>query len=83
MGKSGGLYLTYTTGQQLPISVPLSDVRWRGSVISFRARFPYREYVMAGFSHASLTTKNKFADASAVVDSVLAGPALIQVDNRL
>ena len=84
VGRGGsGLHLTYTTGQLLPISVPLRDVRWKRSVISFKADFPYEENVMAGFSHAALTTKKGFADAGAVVESALAGPAIIQVDNRL
>lgn len=81
--SGGGLFLTYTTGQLLPISVPLSDVKWRGSVISFKANFPYEENIMAGFSHAALTSSKGFASAGAVVESALAGPAIIQVDNRL
>ncbi|KND91796.1 hypothetical protein TOPH_03468 [Tolypocladium ophioglossoides CBS 100239] len=82
-GNGSNLFLTYTTGQQLPISVPITNVKWSGSHISFQAQFPYSENVMQGFSHAALTTSNKFESANAVVNSALAGPAVIQVNNPL
>ncbi|KYK59150.1 late sexual development protein [Drechmeria coniospora] len=80
---SSSLFLTYTTGQQMPISVPITDVKWDGCTISFKANFPYTEHVMQGFSHAALTTANNIANPNAVVDCALAGPALIQVNNPL
>ncbi|CAM1503889.1 Fc.00g014800.m01.CDS01 [Cosmosporella sp. VM-42] len=79
IGKTEGLYLTYTTGQQLPITVDLEDVQWDGSVITFSADFPYAENVMGGFSHAALTTCRDFKDADSVVGSTLAAPGIIQV----
>jgi hypothetical protein len=77
------LYLTYTSGQLRPISVPISNVTWSGSTISFSASFPYTEYVMAGFNHAALTTSNNIASADAVPDTTLAGPALLEVNNAI
>ena len=82
-GDGSGLFLTYTTGQQVPIPVPISNVKWSGSQISFQAQFPYSENVMQGFSHAALTTSNKFGSADDVVAAALAGPAVIQVNNPL
>ena len=82
-GNGDGLYLTYTTGQQLPFSVKPTDVKWDGSTISFKATFPYKEYVMHGFSHGALTTTDTFANGDAVAESALAGPAVIQVNNPL
>lgn len=82
-GSGGELFLTYTTGQQLPISVGISNVSWSGNTISFDANFPYSEHVMAGFSHATLTTTNKFDSAEEVAGSTLVGPALLQVNNRI
>lgn len=82
-GNGDGLYLTYTTGQQVPFSVTLSDVSWDGSTVSFKAFFPYEEHVMFGFSHGALTTMETFSNATAVADNALAGPAVIQVDNRI
>jgi hypothetical protein len=82
IGKDN-LFITYTTGQQLPVSLPITDVKWKGDKISFKAQFPFAEHVMQGFSHAALTTSNKIASAGAVVQSALAGPGLIQVNNPL
>lgn len=82
IGKDN-LFLTYTTGQQLPVSLGITDVKWEGSKISFKAAFPYSKYVMQGFSHAALTTSNTYDSADAVVQSALAAPGLIQVNNRL
>lgn len=82
-GNGKGLFLTYTTGQQIPFSVELDNVKWKGSTITFEANFPYEEYVMHGFSHAAITTCNEFSDADSVVEAALAGPAVIQVNNKL
>ncbi|KAM5348644.1 hypothetical protein ACJ41O_008468 [Fusarium nematophilum] len=83
LGRTEGLYVTYTTGQQLPISVKAQNVRWHGDTVKLEAKFPYVENVMGGFSHAALTTSNKFANADAVVAKTLAAPGLIQVQNPL
>lgn len=82
-GDGSGLWMTYTTGQQLPIPVPITNVKWQGSVISFQANFPYQANVMGGFSHGALTTSNSSQNADAVVNSALAAPAIIQVNNPL
>lgn len=76
-----GLYLTYTTGQQLPVSVEIMNVKWCGSKIEFDAPFPYTKNGMQGFSHAAITSSNKFDSADAVVKATLAGPGVIQVRN--
>ncbi|KAH7302835.1 late sexual development protein [Stachybotrys elegans] len=78
-----GLYLTYTAGQQLPISVSIFNVKWKGSQITFEAQFPYTANVLAGFTHAALTTTNKFDTQDAVAGSTLVGPALLQVNNPI
>ncbi len=83
VNKTSGLYLTYTVGQQIPFSVPATNITWANETISFQANFPYKEYVMDGFSHGALTTTNKSATADAVVDVALAGPAVLQVNNTL
>lgn len=77
------LYITYTSGQQLPISIAAENVKWDGSVVSLEAEFPYEEDVLFGFTHAALTTSGKFADADDVVDCTLAAPGVIQVLNKL
>ena len=82
-GSGSGLWLTYTTGQQLPFSVPICDVKWEGSTISFTAVFPFREHVMEGFSHAALTTTDKFASVDDIPNDTLAAPGVIQVNDSL
>ncbi|KHN96045.1 late sexual development protein [Metarhizium album ARSEF 1941] len=78
-----GLFATYTTGQQLPISVAVTDVEWSADSVSFKAHFPFSEFVMQGFTHVALTTSNNFDSPDAVVQAALAGPGLIQASNRL
>ncbi|KAK8149473.1 vesicle coat component [Beauveria asiatica] len=78
-GDGKDLFLTYTTGQQKPISLEISNVKWESGMISFDADFPVSENVMNGFSHAALTTGNVFESADDVANSTLAGPGIIQV----
>ncbi|TQS32634.1 hypothetical protein Golomagni_07045, partial [Golovinomyces magnicellulatus] len=76
-----GLYLTYTSGQSKPISVPLKNVQWCAGEITFSADFPFEKNVLSGFTHAALTTANNFQSSDAIVDATLAAPAVIQVKN--
>ncbi|KAI9158470.1 late sexual development protein [Paramyrothecium foliicola] len=82
-GDGKGLYVTYTTGQLIPISEPVGDVSWEGNVISFNASFKSSTDVIQGFSHAALTTANGFATGDEVVGATLAAPALLQVARPL
>jgi hypothetical protein len=84
MNTSGeNLSLTYMTGQQLPITVPLKNVMWCGTRIQFKADFPYEKHVMRGFNHAALTKGLGFNDSMTVVEATLAAPAIIQVSDKL
>ncbi|TQV91024.1 COPII coat assembly protein sec16 [Cordyceps javanica] len=78
-GNGTDLFLTYTTGQQKPVSLDISNVKWDNGMISFDADFPFSENVMDGFSHAALTTGNVFESADDVTHCALAGPTVIQV----
>lgn len=82
-GDGRGLFLTYTNGQQLPFSVPLRNVKWQGTTINFQAEFPHEQHIMGGLTHGALTTGGNFTDPDAVVGAALAGPAIIQVENRI
>ncbi|KAF5001981.1 hypothetical protein FDECE_10783 [Fusarium decemcellulare] len=82
--KSGKLYITYTTGQQLPYSVKVENVKWVGEhTIKVEAKFPYSFLVAGGFTHAALTTSNDFKAPDDVPSKTLAGPGIIQVQNNL
>lgn len=78
----GKLFLTYSTGQQKPISVDVTGAKWDGLKISFTAEFPFEKNVMQGFSLGALTIGNNFTAVDDIVASTLAAPALIQVANK-
>nr|AFK23388.1 later sexual development protein [Cordyceps militaris] len=82
IGADGSkLWLTYTTGQQKPISMPITNVTWSGNNISFDADFPFEKNVMMGFSHAALTTSKDCECVEDLLCVSLAAPAIIQVEN--
>ncbi|KAI5917681.1 sexual development protein [Camillea tinctor] len=80
---ASGLFVTYLVGQQLPISVPVADPKWDGSVLTFEALFPFTENIMEGLSIAALTNASNFDSADDVVANTLAAPGLIQVNDLL
>ncbi|KAM3507426.1 hypothetical protein MY11210_007150 [Beauveria gryllotalpidicola] len=83
VGSDGSeLWLTYTTGQQKPISVPITNVKWNGNEVTFDADFPFEENVMMGFTHAALTTAKDFDTVDDIVSAAIAAPAIIQVEHR-
>lgn len=82
-GKGDGLFLTYFSGQLLPISEPIKNVKWHKGRITFDAFFPFKENVMQGLTVAALTTPNNFTAPAMVTGTTIAGPALIQVNDKL
>jgi hypothetical protein len=81
--KGEDLYITYTTGQQLPYSVKAKNVKWNGKSVSVKAEFPFEKLVAQGFTHAALTTSSDIATPDDVPAVTLAAPGLIQVQNSL
>lgn len=77
------LYITYTTGQQLPYSVKAENVKWNGNSVTLDAEFPFFALVASGFSHAALTTSCNISTPDDVPNYTLAAPGLIQVSNSL
>jgi len=82
-GSGSGLFITYLTGQQLPISEPIQNVHWNGNQITFEALFPYTENVMDGLSIAALTTSNNFTGPDDLPAATIAAPGLIQVYSKV
>lgn len=78
-GSGENLFLTYTNGQQKPVSLDISNVKWDGNKISFGADFPFEKNVFNGLTHAALTTGNYFKSADDLGHCTLAGPGVIQV----
>lgn len=82
-GNGEGLFVTYFTGQNLPVSEPVLKASFEGDVITFKANFPFNENVMEGLSIASLTTSGNFSNPDDVPAATLAAPGLIQVNDQL
>lgn len=78
------LFVTFTTGQQLPYSVKAEKVRWdAGSIVTLEADFPYNKLLASGFTHAAITVGEGFTNVNDVVSKTVAAPAVIQVANPL
>ncbi|CAK7565834.1 MAG: hypothetical protein SEPTF4163_003763 [Sporothrix epigloea] len=77
------LFMTYFTGQDAPLSVPVTDASWTGNVLTFTAAFPYHEYVMDGLTIGALTTSGNLSSPAAVGAATLAAPALINLPNHI
>ena len=83
-GKTGQeLTMTYTHGQLLPITVDIEDIKWSGHKISFKAKFPFEEFIMDGFSHGALTIGKGFTNLTETANAAIAAPALIQVVDKI
>lgn len=82
-GDGVGLYVTYLTGQNLPVSQPVTNVSWDGNKVKLEAEFPFSANVMDGLSVGALTTKAGFSTPGDVVKATLAAPGLIQVNDKL
>lgn len=78
-----GLFVTYFTGQNLPVSEPVTEASFVGNVVTFKANFPFSANVMEGLSIASLTTSGNFSSPDDVPAATLAAPGLIQVNDKL
>ncbi|KAH8790459.1 late sexual development protein [Hyaloscypha sp. PMI_1271] len=74
--------LVYISGQNLPVSVPISNVTMAGNKTTFAASFPYQSGFDRGLTLGALVAgANKMFNSTAdVAASTLFGPALIEVD---
>nr|POF17550.1 hypothetical protein CFP56_12964 [Quercus suber] len=75
------LYVTYISGQNVPVSKPIQAVTMANGVLSFSAAFPAYTNIMDGFVLAALTTTNNFTTFQAASDNSVAGPATIELTN--
>ncbi|KDN71483.1 putative late sexual development protein [Colletotrichum sublineola] len=74
------LFVTYLSGLNVPLSVPIQNPSWEGARITFDADFPFEQNSMFGLSIAALTFEGNFTSPDDVAKSTLAGPGLIQVN---
>jgi len=75
--------ITYLSGQNLPATVPITNVVYANGVSTFCAQFPFTTDGFAkGLTIAAVvkTPAQAFADGSAVAAATVFGPGLIVVD---
>lgn len=73
--------LVYINQQNLPIVQPLQGVTTSGDTTTFSASFPYTANLMNGLTIAVLVQgKGPFADADAVANATVYGPAIIEIN---
>jgi hypothetical protein len=74
--------LVYISGQNLPVSVPISNVNTQGGKSYFFAWFPFDEGFARGLTLGALVSgaNMQFNTTAAVAGATMYGPALIEVD---
>lgn len=74
--------LVYISGQNLPVSVRVSNVTMAGNKTTFAASFPYQSGFDRGLTLGALVAgaNKRFNSTADVAASTLFGPALIEVD---
>jgi hypothetical protein len=74
--------LVYISGQNLPVSVPISNVTSQGGTTTFLASFPYGAGFNRGLTIGALVrgVGTAFNNTAEVAAATLFGPALIEAD---
>lgn len=74
-------YLTYISGQDVPVTVPISDIKTTSDATTFSAPFPFGEGFSKGLTLAAVTkSAGPFANSTEVAMNSAFGPGLIEVD---
>ncbi|KAL2069402.1 hypothetical protein VTL71DRAFT_14081 [Oculimacula yallundae] len=77
----GANSIAYISGQNLPVVVPISDVKIEGGKTTFCAEFPYDAGFARGLTLGALVKgSGSFNSSSAVAAATVNGPALIEID---
>lgn len=74
--------LVYLSGQNVPVTVPISTVDSIGGLSYFNASFPFQSGFAKGLTVAALVKGAgvTFANATEVATATLYGPGIIEVD---
>jgi hypothetical protein len=74
--------LVYMSGQNLPVSVPISNINTQGGKSFFFAPFPFDEGFARGLTLGALVAgaNTQFNSTAEVAAATLFGPALIEID---
>lgn len=73
--------IVYLSGQNVPVTVPITSVNMTGNVTTFSASLPFSAGFAKGLTVAALVkgAGQTFANASAVAAATLAGPGLLEI----
>jgi hypothetical protein len=75
------LSVVYINQQNTPLVEPIQNPKVSGTVVSFNAAFPFQSKLLDGLTIAAITLgSGPFANAGAVANATLFGPALIEVN---
>ena len=74
--------IVYLSGQNLPLAVPITDVKWDGGKSTFKAELPFQAGFAKGLTIAALVKGSgvKFASINEVADKTIYGPGIIEID---
>jgi len=76
-----GSHITYLTGQNVPVTEPISNIKSVGAgMYTFKAFFPFDAGFSKGLTIAALTSAGPFTNGSTVAAATTAGPGLIYID---
>lgn len=80
--SASNVSIAYISGQNLPVTVPISNVNTEGGKTFFFAPFPYDSGFARGLTLGALVSGSSptFNSSAEVAAATLYGPALIEVD---
>jgi len=78
--KSVMNFITYVNQQNVPLSVPITDIAFNNNEITFKASFPGKTAFLNGLTIAAVTETNVFTDVDSVATAATFGPGLIEVN---
>lgn len=75
------LSVVYINQQNLPVVEKITDVDIKGNTITFKADFPFDQFLMNGLTIAAVTkSAGPFTSADAVAKDTIFGPGLIEIN---
>ena len=78
---TSSLSIVYINQQNVPVVEKVENVKVSGDVVTFTANFPFDQFEMNGLTISAVTDNaGPFANATAVAESTLFGPGLIEIN---
>lgn len=78
---TSSISLVYINQQNVPVVEKVKDLSVDGDKVTFKAFFPFDNFIMNGLTIAAVTdSAGPFASADEVADATLFGPGLIEIN---